>query len=124
MIYTIGFGIIAFAFLYITFKLDSKHWVLSLITLFFGIYSVMILSNHLVTLESKYYCDIVPITETVSGSVTTIAYDRLCFNSTSQSGLTMFKTLNYFGRNLWAYVFLFVLYYGGMWMLAKVGKYE
>lgn len=114
MIVVIGLGIIAFLFFYMGFKLSETHQIITVISVIFGILSMVAISSYI--LNNQDFCEIVVVSENTSISATdtntSFGYDRVCFSSSTEgSGMTVYKLMNYFVRIFQWYSFVFIIYW-------------
>lgn len=113
----IGLGVVAFIMFYFSSTLEKEHVFLKLLTIFFGIFFILLIPK--VAIDNHDYCEVVKINETVSGNLTTNGYDRLCYDNTS-------TTDNRFFWLAGSYFAIFVIYcflYFGNDVLTQIAKF-
>lgn len=114
MIITIGLSVMILFFLVLAFLLDEQYAVYKIISLFMGIWLVLLLVSHLNVITDNYYCDILVKNETITqgGNFTSYEYARVCYPYGKNTTLSAFKIVNYFIRYIPWYAFIMLLYLG------------
>lgn len=112
----LGIGIVCFLVLYLAFKLDDKHTPLKVLFLFFTIYLFLLIAKDVY--DNKDFCEVIVQNKTVSGSVTSYEYNRVCFENEKNTPSVFYNMVNNILKISYVYLFLFTSYI----VLIYVGK--
>ena len=109
-------GLIGIILLVLGFKLDEKHQVLKVLSIFFAVYCVVLLGKF--GMDSKNVCVPLLTSTVLTGNTTTYTYTNTCNNVTSSpSSLTLYKTSLWYFRIVFIYVFGFLIWLVGTYLL-------
>ena len=108
----LAIGFIGLILLVISFKLDDKHQVLKVLSLFFAVFVILMLGRS--TIDSKEVCGR-EINKIVNN---TYSYNTVCFNTTnSQTPSTVYISTLWYFRVVFIYVFGFLIWLVGTYLL-------
>lgn len=147
----IATGIIAALLLYIALKLDDKHQIVKVLSLFFVVFFIFFLGKF--AYDSKEVCELKPFEETqyyvygnnftgyhwdytysgLPASVATtpqlfhhnktISYKTICYNTTiSTTPAAIFKATSWYFRVIFLYVFGFLIWLSFKWFQSVIPK--
>ena len=110
-------GFIGLILLVISFKLDDKHQVLKVLSLFFAVFVILMLGK--TTIDSKEVCKR-EINKIVNN---TYSYNTVCYNTTtSTTPSTVFISTLWYFRIVFIYVFGFLIWLVGTYLMKINGK--
>ena len=119
----IATGLIAVILLVIGFKLDNKHQVLKVFSLFFAVFIVLMLGKF--ASDSKEVCKLELQNTTMVGNNTFYNYETLCYNVTkSNTPNTVYISSLWYFRVVFVYVFGFIIWLVGTYLMAVTKKNE
>jgi len=103
----IGIGIFLAIFAYMIFNLDEEHIIFKL----FGVMVIFFLMSLIpAKLVSHEVCDFVPITENVTGNITTYTYNNICVDYENTNNSIFLKSVLWLSRIFAIYMFLYLSY--------------
>jgi hypothetical protein len=109
-------GFIGVILLVLGFKLDEKHQVLKVLTIFFTVFIVLYLGR--LTLDSNEVCQPLLSSTVLNANTTTYTYTNTCMNTTtSTTPNSIYKTTLWYFRVVFVYVFGFLIWLVGTYLL-------